>query len=208
VSGVGLSVLYVEFDWGTDVFRNRQQVAERIGSVQAQLPPGIVPQMGPVTSIMGEIMLIALKAGDGSGDGHGGEAVTPMQLRDLADWTLRPQLLAIAGVAQAIPIGGEVRQIQVVPDPALMEDLDVTPQQLVEALQGFGAVAGLGHVEAFVLEQAAQHPAQVGFVVEDQRPARFHVGSSVVFIVVAGVRVAVGRVSRKQLPGPEGFGRY
>ena len=179
VSGVGLSVLYVEFDWGTDVFRNRQQVAERIGSVQAQLPPGIVPQMGPVTSIMGEIMLIALKAGDGSGDGHGGEAVTPMQLRDLADWTLRPQLLAIAGVAQAIPIGGEVRQIQVVPDPALMEDLDVTPQQLVEALQGFGAnVSGgfLDHGGREVLIRALGRSARIadleGLVVavRDDRP--------------------------------------
>ncbi|TCO80684.1 HME family heavy-metal exporter [Plasticicumulans lactativorans] len=139
VSGVGLSILYVEFAWGTDLYRNRQQVAERMAAVAAQLPAGVTPQMGPVTSIMGEIMLIALRAE--------GDAVTPMQLRETADWVLRPRLLTIPGVAQVIPIGGEVRQFQVTPDVTAMEDLEVSLEALEGALKGFGTNLSGGFID-------------------------------------------------------------
>ncbi|WP_197430490.1 efflux RND transporter permease subunit, partial [Methylobacterium sp. CCH5-D2] len=98
VSGVGLSVIYVEFDWGTDIYRNRQQVSERLAMVRPQLPPTVNPMMGPVSSIMGQIVMVALSGG----------SVSPMQLRELADFTIRPRLLSIPGVAQVIPMGGEV----------------------------------------------------------------------------------------------------
>ena len=140
VSGVGLSILYVEFAWGTDLYRNRQQVAERIASVREQLPAGVVPQMGPVTSIMGEIMLVAMTADPASG-------ITPMQVRELADFTVRPRLLAIPGVAQVIPIGGEVRQYQVTPNVAQMARLDVTLDDLERAVRQFGANTGGGFVD-------------------------------------------------------------
>ena len=140
VSGVGLSILYVEFAWGTDLYRNRQQVAERIASVKEQLPPAVVPQMGPVTSIMGEIMLVAMTADERSG-------ISPMQVRELADFTVRPRLLAIPGVAQVIPIGGEVRQYQVTPNVAQMARLDVSLDDVERAVKQFGANTGGGFVD-------------------------------------------------------------
>ncbi len=140
VSGVGLSILYVEFAWGTDLYRNRQQVAERIASVREQLPANVVPQMGPVTSIMGEIMLVAMTADPEAG-------ISPMQVRELADFTVRPRLLAIPGVAQVIPIGGEVRQYQVTPNVAQMGRLEVTLEELEKAIRSFGANTGGGFVD-------------------------------------------------------------
>jgi HME family heavy-metal exporter len=137
VSSVGLSIVYVEFDWGTDIFRNRQLVSERLALVREQLPRGTTPQMGPITSIMGEIMLIAMM----------GDSVSPMDVREIADFVLRPQLLAIPGVAQVIPIGGEVRQYRVVPNPVAMHLLDVSYDQLEAAVTRFGVNSGGGFVD-------------------------------------------------------------
>src|SRR5215831_3374868 len=100
-SAVGLSVLTVELDWGADVMAGRQQAAERLAAVRDQLPAGIVPQIQPISSIMGEVMLVALTS-DGATDA--------MALRGLADWTVRPRLAAIPGVSQVTVIGGDIRQ--------------------------------------------------------------------------------------------------
>jgi CzcA family heavy metal efflux pump len=137
VSGVGLSIVYVEFDWGTDVYRNRQLVSERLALVREQLPRGAIAQMGPVTSIMGEIMLIAISS----------ETVSPMEVREIADFVIRPQLLTIAGVAQVIPIGGEVRQYRVVPNIALMQSLDASYEQIEAAVARFGTNTAGGFVD-------------------------------------------------------------
>jgi HME family heavy-metal exporter len=130
-SAAGLSVLYVSFGWSTDIWRARQFVAERLAATDAALPPGIVPKMGPVSSIMGEIMLIALPIDEAR--------TTPMAVREYADWVLRPRLMAIPGVAQVIPIGGEVRQFQVLPDTQRMAELGVTHEALRQALAAFAS---------------------------------------------------------------------
>ncbi|HVR92222.1 MAG TPA: efflux RND transporter permease subunit, partial [Casimicrobiaceae bacterium] len=139
VSGIGLSIVFVEFDWGTEIFRNRQQVAERLSLVKEQLPAGIAPQMGPIASIMGEIMLIALPVDPAR--------VNPMQVREYADWVLRPRLLTIPGVAQVIPIGGEVKQYRIEPNPAQMQALGVTLEQIEGALKNFGVNTSGGFLE-------------------------------------------------------------
>jgi heavy-metal exporter, HME family len=137
VSSAGLSIVYVEFNWGTDILRNRQLVSERLALLREQLPRGTVPQMGPITSIMGEIMLIAITS----------DTASPMEVREAADFVLRPQLLTIPGVAQVIPIGGEVRQYRVAPSPALMQALDVTYDQIEAATKRFGTNTGGGFVD-------------------------------------------------------------
>jgi CzcA family heavy metal efflux pump len=139
VSGVGLSIVYAEFDWGTDVYRNRQLVSERLGLIKEQLPGGITPIMGPVSSIMGEIMLIALPIDIAK--------ATPMQAREYADFVLRPRLLSIPGVSQVIPIGGEVRQLRVEPDTARMAQFNVTLDQIEASLRGFAANTSGGFID-------------------------------------------------------------
>lgn len=127
-SAVGLSVVWVEFDWEVDIYRARQQVAERIGQAQEQLPDGIVPAMGPVSSIMGEIMLVGIFSPEA--------AVTGPALRALADWTLRPRLLSISGVSSVINIGGGVEQIQVNVHPDRLTTLGLTLDQVRDAASG------------------------------------------------------------------------
>jgi HME family heavy-metal exporter len=140
VSGVGLSIVYVEFDWGSDIYRNRQQVSERLNLVREQLPPGVVPQLGPISSIMGEILLIALPADPAQ--------VSPMQVREYADWVMRPRLLTIPGIAQVIAIGGEVKQYRVELNPAQLKALGVEREKLESALKDFGANTSGGFLES------------------------------------------------------------
>lgn len=144
VSGIGLSIVFVEFDWGTEIFRNRQQVAERLSLVKEQVPEGIAPHMGPIASIMGEIMLIALPADPAR--------VNPMQVREYADWVMRPRLLTIPGVAQVISIGGEVKQYRVEPDLAQMQVLGLTLEQIEAALKDYAANTSGGFLEQGVRE--------------------------------------------------------
>jgi HME family heavy-metal exporter len=126
-SGIGLSILYVEFDWGVDIYRARQQVQERLQLASEKLPKTAVPIMGPVSSIMGEIMLVGLSS-------EGGKTA-PMDVRTIADWTVRPRLLTIPGVSQVIPIGGGVKQYQVMPSPEKMAALGVSLEEVFSAAE-------------------------------------------------------------------------
>lgn len=123
-SAVGLSILWLELDWGRDLNLARQQVSERLQSAQGQLPPGVHATMGPISSIMGEVMLVGLSSRSGE--------VGPMALRTLADWTVRPRLL-VPGVSQVIAIGGEVRQFQVLVDPRKLRAFGLTLEEVERA---------------------------------------------------------------------------
>src|SRR5215217_6913460 len=130
----GISVVWVEFDWGTEIFRARQIVAEKLQTVAAALPAGVAaPVLAPVSSVMGEIMMIGLTG-----------TQPPMELRTVADWTIRRRLLAVPGVAQVIPIGGAVKQYQVLADPTRMLAAGVTLEQVVRAAEGSNANASGG----------------------------------------------------------------
>jgi HME family heavy-metal exporter len=138
VSGIGLSIVYVEFDWGTDVYRNRQQIAERLSLVREQLPSGVTPQMGPISSIMGEILLIALPI-QTQEENSTNSSSRAMKAREYADWVMRPRLLNIPGVAQVTPIGGEVRQYRVEVSPSQLQALGVAHDKVEAALKDVGS---------------------------------------------------------------------
>lgn len=130
----GISVVWVEFDWGTDIFRARQIVAEKLQTVAAALPDGVsAPVLAPVSSVMGEIMMIGLSG-----------TQSPQDLRTTADWTIRRRLLALPGVAQIVPIGGEVKQFQVLVDPARLLATGITLSEVLEAARGSNANASGG----------------------------------------------------------------
>ena len=132
----GISIVWVEFDWGMDIFRARQIVGEKLQLVAATLPDGVGPPvLAPISSIMGEIMLVAVT---------GAEGVEPMEMRAVADWTVRRRLLAVPGVAQVIPLGGEVKQYQVLVDPDRLAAYDVTLTDVVAAARGSNVNASGG----------------------------------------------------------------
>ncbi|TWT66755.1 Cobalt-zinc-cadmium resistance protein CzcA [Posidoniimonas polymericola] len=124
-SGIGLSVIYVEFEWGTDIYDDRQIVSERVAVAQESLPRGVRPQLMPISSLMGQIMVVGMQAD---------ERVSPMELRTIADWTVRQRLLAIKGVSQIIVMGGERRQLQVLVDPDRLIQYGVSLQEVKEAI--------------------------------------------------------------------------
>ena len=140
VSSAGLSFVYVSFDWSTDIYRARQLVGERLATAREQLPQSVTHVgMGPISSIMGEIMLLALPIDTSK--------IDPMLVREYADFVLRPRLLSLPGIAQVVPIGGEVRQYQVQPDSVRMAARGVTVEQITEALKGFSANTSGGFLE-------------------------------------------------------------
>ena len=126
-SGVGLSVVNVEFNWGTDIYIDRQIVAEKLSLVADRMPEGVKPQLAPISSIMGQIMIVGMWSE--------GNKRSPMEVRTFADWVVRQRLLTIPGVSQVLPMGGERKQFQVLVNPGSMLTYGVNLHEIESALQ-------------------------------------------------------------------------
>ena len=122
---VGLSLIFVEFDWGTDIYQARQFVQERLAVALESLPEGVTPYMAPVSSLMGDIMLVGVTDPTGS--------MNPRDLRSYADWTVIRRLQSVPGIAEVLAMGGGVKQVQVQPDPERMLALGVSFDEVRDA---------------------------------------------------------------------------
>jgi HME family heavy-metal exporter len=138
-SGIGLSVINVEFDWGTDIYIDRQIVAEKIALAADRMPAGVNPQMAPVASVMGQIIQIGMWSDGGKTD--------PVEVRTLADWVVRQRLLTIPGVAQVITIGGGRKQFQVLVDADALLKFGVTLEDVEKALANSNTNATGGYLD-------------------------------------------------------------
>ncbi len=180
-TAVGIAVVWVEFDWGTDIFRARQVVAEKLALVGGSLPPQAErPILAPISSIMGEILFFAISS----------DADDPLTLRTMADTLVRRRLLAVAGVSQVTPIGGSERQFQVVVHPDQLRANNISVNELLNAVRGASQNTSAGiYVEGpqeYVLETIgrARTPADIGDTV-----VTLHGDRSVLVRDIAEVRV-------------------
>jgi HME family heavy-metal exporter len=137
VSSTGLSIIYVEFEWDTNIYVDRQIVTERLGPVQLDLPPGVQPLIAPISSLMGEILLVAMSS----------TTQSPMDLREIANWVVAPRLKAVPGVSRVIAIGGLVKEYRVTVDNLRMSQLSVSLGDIRTALEAFGTNSGGGFVD-------------------------------------------------------------
>ena len=133
-SAAGISIVWVEFDWGTDIFIARQIVNEKLQIAEGSLPEGVDrPILAPISSIMGEIMLISVST-DSSSVSRG-QHLSKMDLRSIADWTIRRRLLSVPGVSQVVPIGGEVKQYQILVSPEKLAAYDISLNEVLRAAE-------------------------------------------------------------------------
>lgn len=163
-SGVGISVIYVEFDWGTEILNDRQIVAERLQLVSESLPRGVKPVLAPVSSIMGQVLMLGVwqeesNAGSATSGAHESDSVqqspvqqrpvqnSSLELRSAADWVIRQRLLTIPGVSQVFTMGGGRKQYQVLVDADAMLKFDVTLAEVKHAVQSSNANTTGGYLD-------------------------------------------------------------
>ena len=177
-SAAGISIVWVEFEWGTDIYRARQTVSERIPVIRENLPQGVgTPTMAPISSIMGEVMLLGITS----------DTLSPMALRTLSDWTIRPRIKSIGGIANVIVIGGDFKQYQVLADPQKLNYYDISIEELLEKvkasnvnapggilnqhgnqyiIKGSGRAYTLDHLKDAVLKQIGHQTIKIKDVAE------------------------------------------
>ncbi|MGM0546540.1 MAG: efflux RND transporter permease subunit [Bacteroidota bacterium] len=186
----GISIVWVEFDWGTDIFRARQIVSEKLQQASGQFPEGVSqPVMGPITSIMGEIMLVSIDS-----DRH-----SELEVRTTADWDISRRLQAIPGVAQVIPIGGGQKQYQIEVNPDKLQAYDVTLDQVLRAaeqanqnfsggffeqhsqqytIRGMGRAYSVEDIGQSVITERENRPVTIGDVAEVKIAAKQKIGDA------------------------------
>lgn len=189
-SGVGISVVYVEFDWDTDIYNDRQIVNERLQLLQERMPPGVRPTLAPISSIMGQILMLGMWSED--------QKTAPLEVRTLGDWVVRQRLLTIPGVSQVFTMGGERKQFQVLVDPEAMLAYGVTLRQVKQAVQNSNENATGGYldeqgpnellVRALGRVQSIEDLQKVVVTVRDGRP----VALGQIARIVAGPQVKRG----------------
>jgi CzcA family heavy metal efflux pump len=188
-SDAGLSIIYVEFDWGTDIYRGRQVVNEKLALVAERMPEGVQPQLAPISSLMGQVLILGMWSETG--------ATSPLELRTLADWTVRQRLLTVPGVAQVITMGGGRKQFQVLVDPQQLARAGVTLHEIEQALEesnsnvtggylddqgpnellvrSLGRISTIEDLEKLVVKPRAERPlllGEVAQIVEGPQPKR------------------------------------
>lgn len=182
-SATSLSIVWVEFDWGTDIYRARQLVSERLSAVRGNLPPDAHAEITPVTSITGEIMLLALSSPDGSS--------TPIEMRSFAEFELRNKLLAVPGVSQVVAIGGELPQYQVNVRQDQLALYGLTISDVVRAAEGAHSTASAGYVPNVENQELPIRQMARVTSVEDIRQTlvKYHRGAPVTIGQVADVQL-------------------
>ncbi|MFT6337406.1 MAG: CzcA family heavy metal efflux pump [Halioglobus sp.] len=156
-SAMGISIIWVEFEWGTEIYKARQIVAEKLVSAKSKLPQGVgEPTLAPVSSIMGEIMMIGLSS----------DNIKNSELRTIADWNLRPQLLATSGVAQVVNIGGGYKQYQILASPDKMKYFGVSLSELENAAKSSSVNASGGFINEYGTQYTIQGEGRTNSLAE------------------------------------------
>ncbi|MNK28912.1 Cobalt-zinc-cadmium resistance protein CzcA [compost metagenome] len=160
LSRYGLSQVTVVFEDGTDIYFARQQVAERLQQVKSQIPDGLDPQLGPISTGLGEIFMYTIDA-DPKARKPDGSAYTATDLRTLQDWVIRPQLRNVPGVTEVNTIGGFQRQVHITPDPARLRALGFTLEDVAQAVEANNQNVGAGYIERNGQQFLVRIPGQV-----------------------------------------------
>ena len=182
-SATSLSIVWVEFDWGMDIYRARQLVAERLAAVRESLPPDAHAEMTPITSITGEIMIMALSSPD--------QSQSPLQLRSFAEFDLRARILAVPGVAQVVAIGGELPQYQININQERLALYGLTISDVVAAARGAHSTASAGYLPNWENQELPIRQIARVTGVEDIRQTlvKYHSGAAVTIGQVADVQL-------------------